>query len=221
MDVRHVVDPVALLLVWGGATLAGAVRSTREDIGRAVGALRPAFRANPTADALAARRAVRKIEHIADYKGLACADHVDAASPFVRRAALRLVDADSADAFARWARQELEDREARHEAAIAVWRSIADAAPAMGMIGTILGLAGLFTAMDDPAKMGPAMAMAVLTTLYGLILAACIANPLAARLERLSAAELRWQKAALARLEQLARGEPLTTSAWLKQRAGA
>jgi chemotaxis protein MotA len=91
----------------------------------------------------------------------------------------------------------------------------------MGMIGTILGLAGLFTAMDDPAKMGPAMAMAVLTTLYGLVLAACIANPLAARLERLSAAELRWQKAALARLEQLARGEPLTTSAWLKQRAGA
>lgn len=215
-------DPVSLLLVWGGALLVAAMRSTRQDLASAFGALRQAFRATPAADARAAARAVRQVEHISEMIGLACVDHVDAASPFVRRAALRLADAASAEDFARWARSELAERAHRHEAATAVWRSMAETAPALGMIGTVIGLTGLFSVMGDPAQMGPAMAVAVLTTLYGLILSACIAGPIAARLERLSLAERRWQETALVRLELLARADvKMTAKDWLKKRGDA
>ena len=63
---------------------------------------------------------------------------------------------------------------------------MADAAPALGMAGTVIGLIGMFAAMDDPALMGPAMALAMLTTLYGLVLGAVLFGPIASRLERLS-----------------------------------
>ena len=72
--------------------------------------------------------------------------------------------------------------------------------------------------MDDPATLGPAMALALLTTLYGIVFGTLLFGPAAARLERLSQAELRWQKAALARLEKLARAEIHTTHEWMKRR---
>jgi len=106
-----------------------------------------------------------------------------------------------------WGKAELSARAERHAAVHAVWRAAADAAPAMGMIGTVIGLIRMFSAMDDPAKIGPGMALALLTTLYGVIVANCIAGPIAARLERLSRAELLWQKDALERLATIAREE--------------
>jgi chemotaxis protein MotA len=132
---------------------------------------------------------------------------VEGTSPFVRAAAFNLANAARADDFAAWARAQIDERRTRHEAVHAVWRSVADAAPSMGMIGTILGLIGMFAAMDDPATIGPAMALALLTTFYGLVLSALVAIPIAGRLERLSAAELRWQQVVLTKLEAIARAE--------------
>ena len=60
----RLLDPMALLLVLGGTALSSAMRGTREDLARALAALRPLLRARPAADAMAARRSVREIEHI-------------------------------------------------------------------------------------------------------------------------------------------------------------
>jgi chemotaxis protein MotA len=212
-------DPLALLLVAGGSLLLAGFRATGGDVGRAFRALRPLLRANPARDELDARRAVRRIERIASTKGVACADRAESESRFVRRAALNICDAPSADAFAAWAAEELDGRRARHGGAIALWRAAADTAPSMGMIGTVIGLVGMFAAMDDPARMGPAMALAMLTTLYGLVLGTLVFGAIAARLERLSDAELRWQAAVLARIERLARSEAGGAELWLKHSA--
>ena len=217
----QLIDPTSLLLVAGGSILTAALRSTGGDIARAVRSLIPLLRANPSRDALAARRAIRQLERIAELKGTSCADQVDTESRFVRTAALKLADAPSASAFSDWAKGELEARRARHDAAAAVWRAAADAAPNMGMIGTVLGLIGMFAAMDDPSRMGPAMAMAMLTTFYGLVLGTLLFGPFAARLERLSEAELAWQKQALARIEALAGAESDKSGKWLKRRREA
>ena len=216
-SVARLIDPAALLLVGAGSLTAAALRSTRGDLLLAIKALRPMVSASPARDELVARRAVRQIEQIAEIKGIASADHVDTKSSFVRRAALTLADAPSPEAFAAWSVEELSRREARHRAAAAVWRAAAEASPNMGMIGTVLGLIAMFASMDDPARMGPAMALAMLTTLYGLIFGAAIFGPAAARLERLSLAELSWQRTALARLQVLASGEVQSTEAWLKR----
>jgi chemotaxis protein MotA len=57
-----------------------------------------------------------------------------------------------------------------------------DAAPAFGMIGTLIGLVQMLSAMDDPESIGPAMAVALLTTLYGALLANLICLPIADKL---------------------------------------
>ena len=59
----------------------------------------------------------------------------------------------------------------RHTNAAMMWRSWADIAPAMGMIGTLVGLVGMLQNMSDPKAIGPAMAIALLTTLYGAFFA--------------------------------------------------
>ncbi|MGH8028687.1 MAG: motility protein A, partial [Arenimonas sp.] len=69
-------------------------------------------------------------------------------------------------------------------------RHAAEAAPAMGLIGTLVGLVQMLGRLSDPAAIGPALAVALLTTLYGAVLANMVFAPLAAKLERDTGAEL-------------------------------
>ncbi len=200
-------DPVAIPLVFGGAALVAALRSTGRDLTRAGAALRPLITTRTDADAQAARVAVNRIVEKASASGIATVDRVPVVEHFIAKAAARLSDSQDPRSFAKWADAELAARAERHAAVHAVWRSVADAAPAMGMIGTVIGLIRMFSAMDDPSAIGPGMALALLTTLYGVIAANCVAGPIAARLERLSRAELLWQQQALERLSNVAREE--------------
>jgi chemotaxis protein MotA len=70
----------------------------------------------------------------------------------------------------------------RHEEGARVFKILSDVAPAMGMIGTLIGLVAMLSNMDDPKAIGPAMAVALLTTLYGAFLANVIAIPIANKL---------------------------------------
>lgn len=71
----------------------------------------------------------------------------------------------------------------RHMEGRNIWMAIGDVAPAMGMIGTLIGLVAMLATMDDPAKIAPAMAVALITTLYGAILSNMVAQPIANKLE--------------------------------------
>lgn len=71
---------------------------------------------------------------------------------------------------------------ARLEEGQRVFKSMGDAAPAFGMIGTLVGLVQLLASMDDPSAIGPAMAIALLTTLYGALLANLVCLPISDKL---------------------------------------
>ena len=77
----------------------------------------------------------------------------------------------------------------RKATGIRMFKSVATAAPAMGMIGTLIGLVQMLSNMDDPKSIGPAMAVALLTTLYGAIIANAVALPIAEKLKTISDAE--------------------------------
>ncbi len=77
----------------------------------------------------------------------------------------------------------------RHANGQAIFKAIGDVGPAMGMIGTLIGLVQMLSSMDDPKQIGPAMAVALLTTLYGAILGNVIAIPIADKLALRSADE--------------------------------
>ncbi|MEX2649218.1 MAG: MotA/TolQ/ExbB proton channel family protein [Alphaproteobacteria bacterium] len=72
----------------------------------------------------------------------------------------------------------------RQHDAIDTLRRAADVAPAMGLIGTLVGLVQMLSQLDDPSAIGPALAVALLTTFYGAVLANMLLAPLATKLER-------------------------------------
>ena len=78
----------------------------------------------------------------------------------------------------------------RHAEGAEMFETLGAYAPAFGMIGTLIGLVHMLQAFDDPSAIGPAMAVALLTTLYGSLIANVIAIPLAKKLEIRSSEEV-------------------------------
>ncbi|MEH3106320.1 MAG: MotA/TolQ/ExbB proton channel family protein [Sphingomonas fennica] len=209
----RLIDPLAFALVAGGGFGVALLRAPGGAAARAFAALPKIVTARPEEDAHAALMAAGRLEQMTAIRHIACADRLETAGPFLRRALRELAATPSADAFAAWGADDLGERARRHGQAIGFWRGFADAAPAMGMIGTVLGLVAMFAAMEDAAAIGPAMATALVATLYGLVVANCLAGPVADRLDALSAAELAWQARLVARFEGVARAELATAPA--------
>lgn len=85
---------------------------------------------------------------------------------------------------------EINSISARHSKTIDILKKGAEIAPAMGLIGTLIGLVQMLGNLEDPAKIGPAMALALLTTMYGAIISYIILLPLSSKLERNSKQEI-------------------------------
>lgn len=87
-------------------------------------------------------------------------------------------------------RTELDFIHSRHQLGAEVFTTMGMFAPALGMIGTLIGLVQMLQSMDDPSTIGPAMAVALLTTFYGSIMANIICIPVAGKLKTRSKEEM-------------------------------
>jgi chemotaxis protein MotA len=201
----HIIAPIPLFMVLAGAGLIALAQQGFAALPSALGALKPLLTAKPQDDRDAARGLLLRIEEVVQSHGVARVDRLRASHPFTTEAVTTLANAHDADHFAIWADQALADRHDRHMGAIGFWNAVADAAPAMGMAGTIIGLIGMFARMSDAATIGPSMALALMTTLHGMILANAVAGPIANRLSQLSQRELNWQREVADRMIALAR----------------
>lgn len=203
----HLFDPLTLAGMLAGVAVVALAQNGLAAVARACGALKALFRADPLRDRDLARATMVQIDQVALLRGLSCTDRVKTDNGFLAEAARRLANCERIELFEIWANQALADRAQRHASARNVWVSVADAAPALGMAGTIIGLVGMFAAMEDPATLGPSMALALLTTFYGVVIANLVAAPVAARLADLSERELAWQQEAVGRMLAIARRE--------------
>ena len=97
--------------------------------------------------------------------------------------------------------------ESRHKAKIAVWEKWAELGPAWGMIGTLIGLVDMLYHMDDPSTLGPAMAVALITTLYGSLLANWICTPVSNKLKADNAIEMQQKEVMIEGLLSIQAGE--------------
>ena len=84
---------------------------------------------------------------------------------------------------------ELEFQKNRHKLGAELFQTLGGFAPAMGLIGTLVGLVQMLQSLDDPSTIGPAMAVALLTTFYGAIFANIILLPIAGKLRTRSSEE--------------------------------
>ena len=180
-------DPVALAIVCGGTLLATAARGPLRDTVNAVRAL--AVLVRRPFDFGPARAELAKAERVASARNLLALDAMLLKDPDVAAGVQAVTDGATAATVEALLDRLREERRERHALVQDYWAAAAETAPAMGMVGTLIGLVGMFRAMDDPAAIGGAMAIALLATLYGALFANLVAAPIAARLHRLSRAE--------------------------------
>lgn len=111
-------------------------------------------------------------------------------SPFFERIMTMAIDGDKGPKIEKLATQEIMATIDAHKTTVSILRKAAEIAPAMGLIGTLIGLVQMLGSLSDVKMIGPAMAVALLTTFYGAILAYMILFPLASKLERISQIEI-------------------------------
>lgn len=114
--------------------------------------------------------------------GLLSLEGKEVSSDFLQKGIQLLVDGHDPDVVKSLLSKEKGEAEKRHTLGASIFTSMGVMAPAMGMIGTLIGLVAMLANMSDPKSIGPAMAVALLTTLYGAIVANGFCDPMAAKL---------------------------------------
>lgn len=115
--------------------------------------------------------------------GMLAMQDAEITNDFLKRGIQLCVDGHDLPLIRKALTDEMELTIKRHDEGAKIFRGIGDSAPAFGMIGTLVGLVQMLANMDDPKAIGPAMAVALLTTLYGALIANLIALPIADKLE--------------------------------------
>lgn len=114
--------------------------------------------------------------------GLLSLEGKEVSSNFLSKGIQLLVDGHEADVVRDLLKKDLHQTLQRHEWGAKIFTAMGEVGPAMGMIGTLVGLVAMLANMDDPKSIGPAMAVALLTTLYGAMFANMFALPIADKL---------------------------------------
>lgn len=114
----------------------------------------------------------------------------DIHDPFFSKGVGLMIDGIEPTALSKILHTELEYLSERHRLGAEIFTTMGNFAPAMGMMGTLIGLVKMLMQMDDPSTIGPAMAVALITTFYGVILANLIFLPIAGKLKTRSSNEL-------------------------------
>ena len=128
---------------------------------------------------------IPKVVELADVArkgGLLALEGQDVTNSFLKEGIKMLVDGHDGEVVKGVLYKDMKQAEDRHTWGAKVFTAMGDVAPAMGMIGTLVGLVQMLSNMDDPKSIGPAMAVALLTTLYGAMMANMLAIPIADKL---------------------------------------
>ena len=122
------------------------------------------------------------LSNIARKEGMLALENEEIDNEFLNQGIQMLIDGNNQEVIQTVMSKDLQQTIDRHKWGAKVYSAMGDVAPAMGMIGTLIGLVQMLSSMDDPKAIGPAMAVALLTTLYGAMLANMVAMPIADKL---------------------------------------
>lgn len=131
----------------------------------------------------------------------------DVEDGFLKKGILLIVDGTDPELVRAIMETELVSVEDRHKEKIGFWENLGAMGPAWGMIGTLIGLINMLQDMNDPSSIGPSMAVALITTLYGSILANWICNPVVTKLKGKNAEEMMMKEIEIEGLLSIQAGE--------------
>ena len=118
-----------------------------------------------------------------------------------------LVDGNPADSLTSVLEKDIENMEKRHEIGHKMWERVGYYGPAIGMVGTLIGLVQMLSRLNDPSKIGEGMAVALLTTFYGALLANFFALPIEGKLIQRTNEEILLKQMIMEGLLSIQRGD--------------
>ncbi|MDH5357052.1 MAG: flagellar motor protein PomA [Gammaproteobacteria bacterium] len=187
-DAMGFVNLPSMVIVLGGTI---AVVMMRFSLGQFIGSIKTAVKAFSHKAESPQELIVTVIElaRVARKEGLLSLENQEVNNEVLAKGITMLVDGYESAVVRKALTREMNASVNRHKIGQAIFKSMGDAGPAMGMIGTLVGLVQMLSNMSDPKSIGPAMAVALLTTLYGAMLANMFALPIADKLALRSAEE--------------------------------
>lgn len=171
----------SVLIVLAGTMLVVMIKF---NMGHFLGAFKVALRAfsNKMENPEEVVDKIVELATIARKEGLLALENAEIDNEFLQRGVQMVSDGNSPEVVNTLMTKDLQHTIDRHQWSAKVFTATGDVAPAMGMIGTLIGLVQMLSTMNDPKTIGPAMAVALLTTLYGAVLANMVAFPIADKL---------------------------------------
>lgn len=206
---NNFIDPMSAVITFGGTFT--ALLTMSNSIGEYLACLKSftIIMKTPTIDIPETIKQIIGLSNTARKEGLLALE--EAAStledPFLKKGILLIVDGTDPELVRNILETELECVEERHREKIAFWDNMASMGPAWGMIGTLIGLINMLKKLDDPSAIGPSMAVALITTLYGSLLANWIATPVAIKLKANSEMEIMMKEVMVEGLLSIQAGE--------------
>lgn len=147
---------------------------------------------NPKSDEAGTIKSIIELSNLARREGLLALEESanNLEDEFMKKGIMLIVDGTDQELVTSILDTELNSIERRHNKVISFWDGLAAMGPAWGMIGTLIGLINMLKLLDDPSSIGPNMAVALVTTMYGSLLANWISIPIATKLRAINAREI-------------------------------
>jgi chemotaxis protein MotA len=190
-NLASMIDPPSMIIVVGGTLSATLIANPLQQVIGLIGVIKCAILTNVPVPTIIIERIVGFAE-TARREGILALEQAieEGDDPFLSTGVRLAVDGTEPDLIMDILETELQFVQERHEQGQTIIANMGNAAPAFGMIGTLIGLVIMLKNMDDPAAIGPGMAIALLTTMYGAILANIIFGPISAKLKVYSSKEV-------------------------------
>lgn len=182
------VDLPSVMIVFGGVSAALFISFPAEEVVQAFRAGLKVFSSRKTQPGEVVATMV-KVAEISRREGLLALERVQTDNPLLKKATQLIADSADPMLIRDTVTIEIASMKRRHRIGIAVFQKLGSLAPAFGMIGTLIGLVQMLASMSDPSTLGPAMAVAILTTFYGAFLANLLFIPIADKLKARSMQE--------------------------------
>lgn len=201
-------DFPSALITFGGAFSATLASVSLQDYLGGLKSFMLIFRV-PTLNTLDMINKIIELSNVARKGGLLSLEEAaaDMDEPSLKKGILLIVDGTDPELVRAILETELGATEERHKRLIGFWETLGSMGPAWGMIGTLVGLINMLNNMQDADAIGPSMAVALITTLYGSLLANWICIPVSNKLKASNAAEMMQKEVMIEGLLSIQAGE--------------
>ena len=201
-------DPASAIITFGGAFSCTLMSMSLQNYIAGLKSFTLIFKA-PALNTSNMIGKIIELSNVARKEGLLSLEEAaaDLEEPFLKKGILLIVDGTDPELVRAIMETELVSVEGRHKDTIGFWDTLAAMGPAWGMIGTLIGLVDMLYHMDDPSTLGPAMAVALITTLYGSLLANWICTPVSNKLKADNAIEMQQKEVMIEGLLSIQAGE--------------